>query len=96
MVRWLIAAGVGGVLIAGAESWAASENGAGAARRDSTAGLLDASGPLIDEIVFVGLRHIAPAALQAQISSRAGARLDLTRIESDVKSAGTAGVVRRD
>jgi len=91
MVRWLIAAGVGGVLIAGGESWAASGNEAGAARRDSTAGLLEASGPLIDEIVFVGLRHIAPAALQGMISSRAGARLDLMRIESDVKALGRLG-----
>jgi outer membrane protein insertion porin family len=91
MVRWLIAAGVGGVLFVGGGLRAASGDEAGSANRDAAAALLEAPAPIIDEIVFVGLRHIAPAAVQAEISSRVGARFDAKRIEADVKALGRLG-----
>jgi len=90
-VRWLIAAGVGGVLFVGGGSLAASGYEARSTNRDAASALLEASVPFIDEIVFVGLRHIDRTAVQAQISSRTGARLDLKRIESDVKALGHLG-----
>jgi outer membrane protein assembly complex protein YaeT len=91
IVRWLIAAGVGGVLLVGTGSRAAFENEAGSLISDPASVPLEASAPLIDEVVFVGLRHIAPEAVQAQISSRGGARLSSKRIESDVRALGRLG-----
>jgi outer membrane protein assembly factor BamA len=91
MVRWLVVAGVGGVLFVGVGLRAASRNEANSASRDKAPALVESSGSLIDEVVFVGLRHIASEAVQAQISSHAGARLDLNKIESDVKVLGRLG-----
>jgi len=91
MVRWLVAAGVGGVLFVGGGTRAAFGDGAGSPSRDAAPALLEASAPLIDEVVFVGLRHIAPEAVQAQISSHAGARFTSRRIESDVQALGRLG-----
>jgi outer membrane protein insertion porin family len=88
IVRWLIAAGVGGVLFVGGGTRAAFGDEAGLASRDPARALPEASTPFIDEIVFVGLRHIAPETVQAQISSRAGAKLDLKRLERDVRALG--------
>ena len=90
-MRWLIAAGVGGVLLVGGGSRAASGHEARSTNHDAASALFEASVPFIDEIVFVGLRHIDRTAVQAQISSRAGARLDLKRIGSDVKALGRLG-----
>jgi outer membrane protein assembly complex protein YaeT len=78
-VRWFIAAVVGGVLGVG--------NGAGASARVP----LESSAPIVSEIVFVGLRHIAADAVLARISSHVGAKLDLKLIESDVKALGRLG-----
>ena len=91
MVGWLTAVGVGGVLFIGVGSRAALGNEAGSSTGDPASVLLEASAPLIDEVVFVGLRHIAPQAVQAQISSRAGARFASKRIESDVQALGRLG-----
>jgi outer membrane protein assembly complex protein YaeT len=91
IVRWLIVAGVGGVLFVGGGSQAASGHEDRLMNRDAASAILEASAPVIDEIVFTGLRHIARDAVQAQISSRAGGRLDLKRIESDVKALGRIG-----
>ncbi|HKN77138.1 MAG TPA: POTRA domain-containing protein [Candidatus Acidoferrum sp.] len=90
-MRWLIAAGVGGVLLVGGGSRAASGNEAGSPNRETAGTPLEAPAPLIDEIVFVGLRHIAPDAVQAQISSHAGSKFDAKRIEFDVKALGRLG-----
>ncbi len=90
-MRWLIAFGIGGVLLVGGGSRAAFGNETGSADYGAMPALLKSSTPIIDEIVFVGLRHICPAAVQAQISSRAGAELDLRRVESDVKALGRLG-----
>ena len=53
--------------------------------------LVEPASLVIDEITFEGLRHIAPAAVQAQISSHAGAPLDVRKIQSDVKTLGNLG-----
>src|SRR5580700_6656656 len=91
IVRWLVAAVVGGVLFVGGRTRTASANEDGPASRDTRRVLLESSAPLIDEIVFVGLRHIAPEAVAAQISSHAGLRFDLKLIESDVRALGRLG-----
>jgi outer membrane protein assembly complex protein YaeT len=91
IVRWLIVAGVGGVLLVGGGSAAAFGNEAGSANRDTASAPLELSVPIIDEISFVGLRHLAADAVRAKISSRAGTRLDLKRIELDVQALGRLG-----
>ena len=75
-MRWLIVAGIGGVLLVGAGSAAAFGNEAGSANRGTTSVLIEGTAPIIDEVSFVGLRHLSQDAVRAQISSRAGARLD--------------------
>ena len=45
----------------------------------------------ISEISFAGLRHISPAAVEAQVSSRTGAPLDALRIEADVRTLARLG-----
>jgi outer membrane protein insertion porin family len=45
----------------------------------------------ISEISFTGLRRISPAALEAQISSRAGTPLDTRQIEADVRKLARLG-----
>ena len=90
-MRWVVAASVGGMLFVGGGLRAASRNEANSASRDQAPALVEASAPLIDEVVFIGLRHIATEAVQGQISSHAGARLDLNKVESDVKVLGRLG-----
>jgi outer membrane protein assembly complex protein YaeT len=51
----------------------------------------EASAPIIDEIVFLGLRRIASAALRPQISSREGESLDARRIDADVRALARLG-----
>jgi outer membrane protein assembly complex protein YaeT len=88
-VRWLAAVCACGVLCAGAaRAFPRSEtppvpHDVGAAFVESV--------PIIDEVVFAGLRRISPAAVQAQISSRVGQRLDSHRIESDVRALARLG-----
>jgi outer membrane protein insertion porin family len=91
MVRWLIAVGVGGMLFVEGGSATAFGNEGGSASLGTTAALVEVSAPLIDEVSFAGLRHLAAGAVQAQISSRAGAKLDLKRVESDVHALGRLG-----
>jgi outer membrane protein assembly complex protein YaeT len=91
IVRWLVVAVVGAVLFVGGGLRAASRYEANSASRDKAPALVEASAPLIDEVVFIGLRHIATAAVQAQVSSHAGERLDLNKVESDVKALGRLG-----
>jgi outer membrane protein assembly complex protein YaeT len=91
IVRWLIVAGVGGVLFVGGGSATVFGNETGLANRDTSAALLELSAPTIDEISFVGLRHLAADTVRAKIASRAGTRLDLKRIESDVHALGRLG-----
>jgi len=95
MVRWFAAIGVGGALFAGGGARAAfgDESGSAisAAAGAPAPAILEGSPPVIDEIMFVGLRHIAAQAAEAQISSRAGAKIDSNRIAADVKALGRLG-----
>jgi outer membrane protein insertion porin family len=90
IMRWLMAVVVGGVLLVGV-SREAFGNEADSPSRDAVPALLEGSAPLVDEVLFAGLRHITPEAVEAQISSRAGARLDVKKIEADVKALGRLG-----
>ena len=47
--------------------------------------------PMLDEIGFTGLRHIAPAAVVAQLSSHTGDRFDPTRLERDIRALARLG-----
>jgi outer membrane protein assembly complex protein YaeT len=91
IVRWLIAAGVGGVLFVAGGSRPALGNETDPSSRYTGTALLGVPASIIDEIEFAGLRHISPDAVRAQISSRAGAGLDLKRVEADVKALGHLG-----
>jgi outer membrane protein assembly complex protein YaeT len=50
-----------------------------------------AGAPIIDDIVFTGLRRIAPGAVKAQIACVVGEALDDRTIASDVRALGRAG-----
>lgn len=95
MVRWFAAIGVAGALFAGGGARAAFGDGSGSAAASAAtatpSAILEGSTPVIDEILFVGLRHIAALAAEAQISSRAGAKFDAKKIEYDVKALGRLG-----
>jgi outer membrane protein insertion porin family len=90
-VRWLVVVGIGRVLLVGSGSLAAFGNAAGSPTRDTTSAPLEVSAPIIDQVSFAGLRHIAQDAVRAQIPSRAGTILDLKSIESDVHALGRLG-----
>ncbi|HKW55902.1 MAG TPA: POTRA domain-containing protein [Candidatus Acidoferrum sp.] len=90
-MRWLVAAGIGGVLLVGAGLRADSRDAADAAGHGATLAPAAAAVPPIAEIQIAGLRHISPRAVMAQISSRAGEPLDLRRVERDVKALGHLG-----
>lgn len=90
-MRWLIAAGAGAVLFLGCALTAASRDAAALGERAAAPAPIAASSPVIAEITFVGLRRIAPAAVEAQLTSRAGTLLDARRIESDVRLLGRLG-----
>ena len=47
--------------------------------------------PILDEVSFAGLRHIAPEAVAAHIKSRAGDRFDGDRVEQDVRLLARLG-----
>jgi len=91
MVRWLVAVGAGGVLFVGSSGRAAFGDEAGSRIFVAAPVLLEGSAPIIDEIVIVGLRHIAAEAVLTQISSRAGAKFNEKKIELDVKALGRLG-----
>ena len=86
-----MAVGLSGVLSPGVSSKAAPRSGPDSDNRNLMAGFVEASAPVISEIVFVGLHRLAPAAVEAQISSRVGAPLDLRQIRADVRALGRLG-----
>ena len=47
--------------------------------------------PILDEVSFAGLHHIAPEAVAAHIKSRAGDRFDADRMEQDVRLLARLG-----
>lgn len=92
-MRWLVAAGVGGVLCVGVALRADSRKDA-SPDSDMALARMEAATPAIGEIEFAGLRYISPGAVKAQLASRSGERLDLRRVESDVKQLGRLGWFR--
>jgi outer membrane protein assembly complex protein YaeT len=91
IVRWLLMACDSVVLCVALGATAASGNEARSGGREPTDELFTVAAPLIDRIVFTGLRHIAPEAVQAQISTHPGAILDSNKIQRDVKTLGRLG-----
>src|SRR6202171_5513496 len=47
--------------------------------------------PILEELRFTGLRHIAPAAVAAQLKSRQGEPFDATKIDKDLHALATLG-----
>jgi outer membrane protein assembly factor BamA len=47
--------------------------------------------PILDELRFTGLRHIAPAAVAAQIRSHPGDRFDLAKLDGDIRALARLG-----
>ena len=47
--------------------------------------------PILDQVSFAGLRHIAPAAVAAHIKLHTGDRLDADRVEQDVRLLARLG-----
>jgi len=47
--------------------------------------------PILEELRFTGLRHIAPAAVAAQLKSRQGEPFDATKIDKDLRALATLG-----
>jgi len=92
-VRWLIAAGAIVMLSSGEGLFADSRN-EGLRNREEATPLSGTPSPVIDEIVFAGLRRIAPSAVEAQISTRRGIPLDGRQVQSDVKALGRLGWFR--
>lgn len=98
-VRRLIYAALAAPLLASGASAApqsvasAAEDRAASLRSAPAPPRVDRSGAAqeISEIVFVGLRRVAPAALQAQISSRAGEALDPQRVAADLRALARLG-----
>jgi len=50
-----------------------------------------ANSPVLDSFEFVGLRHISPEAVAAQLSLRSGDPLDLERLQHDLHTLGRLG-----
>lgn len=92
-MRWHIAAGACAVLFVGA-THAFPRNETPPVPYDAAAAFVQAGAPVIDEIVFLGLRRISPAAVQTQISSRVGQRFNPGQIELDVRALARLGWFR--
>ena len=90
MVRWLVVAGACGVLCAGATPAFPCDKSPSAIH-DAARPSVEAAAPLIDEVTFEGLRRVSPAAVQAQISSQSGERLNPRCVESDVRALARLG-----
>jgi outer membrane protein insertion porin family len=89
IVHWLIS-GLLGLVCFGDVISPKSSDDPPPALADSATEFVAAT-PRISEISFTGLRHISPGAVQAQISSQAGAPLNARRIEADVRTLARLG-----
>lgn len=88
-MRWLVlAVGIGVVLTAA--SAALPQNDKFAAEQHSLP-LASDEPPILDEVSFIGLRHIAPEAAAAKIQSHAGDRFDTSRTAQDVRLLARLG-----
>ncbi len=57
----------------------------------SAESLKEVEAPVIGELCFSGLRHIAPAAVAAQIRSHSGDRFDAAKLEGDIRALARLG-----
>ncbi len=57
----------------------------------SAESLKEVEAPVIDELCFSGLRHIAPAAVAAQIRSHSGDRFDAAKLDGDIRALARLG-----
>lgn len=90
-MRWLVVACSGVVWCLGSSLQAQWNPTARYSTALPSGAALELAPVVIHDVAFAGLRHVAPAAVQAQISSRAGELLDLRKIRSDVKALGRLG-----
>lgn len=88
-MRWLLTGSLGILCLSGAVSAKPHDATLPALARISVA--CAAKTPCVNEISFTGLRRIAPGAVEAQISSRAGDPLDARRIEMDIRKLARLG-----
>jgi outer membrane protein assembly complex protein YaeT len=89
-VRWLLSGSLG-LLCLAAATFAERPDDIMPSRAALSSATVVATTPRIGEISFTGLRHIAPAAVQAQISSRPGIPFDTRQIENDVRALAHLG-----
>ncbi|HLQ75852.1 MAG TPA: POTRA domain-containing protein, partial [Terriglobia bacterium] len=88
-MRWLIAAIYSGsILTAATPAWAQACAVACEPRRNFQR---TAEVPILDEVRFMGLRRIAPAAVAAQLKSREGEPFDAGRIDKDLRALARLG-----
>lgn len=90
-MRWLVVACSGVVLCFGSSLQAQWNSGTDFNTTFPTGASREPAPLVIHDVVFAGLRHISPAAVQAQISTHAGELLELRKIRSDVKALGRLG-----
>src|SRR5467141_488703 len=89
LVRWLIAAIYSGsILTAATPAWAQAWAVACEPRRNFQR---TAEVPILDEVRFMGLRRIAPAAVAAQLKSRECEPFDAGRIDKDLRVLARLG-----
>ena len=89
-MRWLISGSLGILCLSGGAS-AKPHDDSPPAHPENSLAILSATDPFITEISFMGLRHISPKAVEAQISSRAASPLDARSIERDVRTLARLG-----
>jgi len=89
-VTWLISGSLAILCLSGSTSAKAPDDSS-PAQVETPAAILTTTTPFIIDIAFMGLRHISPKAVEAQISSRTGSPLDARRIERDVRTLARLG-----
>jgi len=91
LVRWLIATACTGALLASSTP-VFPQNPTVEAEAETDPGSWDTGrAPVVDELRFTGLRHIAPGAVAAQVSLRVGEPANPARIEKDVRTLARLG-----
>jgi outer membrane protein assembly complex protein YaeT len=89
LVRWLIATACFGALLAA--STPVFPQSLTAQAETDPGSLKTGKVPVLEELRFTGLRHIAPGAVAAQVSLRVGEPADPMRIEKDVRALARLG-----
>ena len=89
LVRWLIPVICFGSVLSTASVAMPQTHDLAAERHSNLA--ISSELPLLDQVSFVGLRHIAPEAVAAHIKSRVSDRFDADRVEHDVRLLARLG-----